>query len=210
MYKNFPEREIIELNRYLCVAQEGTLAMLLLPQKQRQPFPPLANLVIAEYNALRAEILKLTEIQFQIIVVTLASFGTVLTVGTQVKNAPILLAYPLLALFLVMVWINHAYGIDFLGTYIQNKIECQVGTENIGWESYSRRKPTTHSLLAFWASRAIFVLLQLIALVAGWIIMEVNVLTISLVVLSSISIAISAFVFIRAGITQARGKRLGS
>lgn len=163
--------------------------------QEKKPFPLSADLIAAEYSALREEILKLTEIQFQILVITLAAFGTMLATGIQYKNAPIVLAYPILALFLAMGWINHAHGIDMLGAYIQNKIESQVGTANIGWENFSRAKPVKHSLLADWLSRMPFIVTQLIALMAGITIISANVLNIILVIIAVASTGANIFVF---------------
>lgn len=180
--------------------------------QETKPFPLSADLIATEYSALRAELLKLTELQFQIIVVTLASFGTILTVGTQIQSAPIILAYPILALFFAMGWITHAHGIDMLGAYIQNKIELKVGTDNIGWENFSRKEPVAHSFIAFWVSRSPFVMTQLIALATGLAIAipNINIVTILLALLGTACTGINIFVFIKAARTQGQGKRLSN
>jgi hypothetical protein len=54
------------------------------------------NLLIAEYNTLREEILKRIETQYQLTALTLTASGVILTIGLQVKNASILFIYPIL------------------------------------------------------------------------------------------------------------------
>jgi hypothetical protein len=47
------------------------------------------QLVAAEYTNLRAEVVKLTELQFQTTAATVVAFGTILSVGIQMRNAAI-------------------------------------------------------------------------------------------------------------------------
>jgi hypothetical protein len=188
-----------------------------------QPLPLSPELITAEYCALREEIIKLTEIQFQLIVITLAAFGTILPLGVQIKSASILLVYPILALFLAMEWVNHAFGIDMLGSYIQNKIEHTVGIDNIGWENTSRRRPATQNSIAFWFSRWRFeawfsrwhfAAMQLIALGTGIAVAitthDITAITITLASLSLICTGITIFAFIKIARTHGQGKRLSS
>ncbi len=176
-------------------------------QEEKNPARSV-ELIVAEYASLREEILKLTDIQSQIVVIALLSFGTILTVGTQIKNAPIMFTYPILVLFLAIIWANNAHGIDMLGMYIQNQIECKVGIENIGWENFSRKDRAPHSLIAFWGSRAIFPITQILALFAGFSLVDFNVLTIILLVPAFFSTVLCIILFGKMAWTQAQGKRL--
>src|SRR5579859_1346774 len=135
------------------------------------------DFIIAEYNALREEILKLCELQHQIIALALLSFGTLMGVGLQSTNtnSSIILIYPVLALFLAAAWLTHAYGIDMLGHYIENHIETHPEVKkSIQWESCSRKTPIPHTLLAFLAHRGLFPATQLMALFASLSLANVN------------------------------------
>jgi hypothetical protein len=135
---------------------------------QQEADTPISNdLVIAEYTALREELLKLVDIQHQLITLTLLSFGTLVGASVPFNNTSIILTYPIIATFLAAGWFNHAYGIDMLGHYIQEHIENIVGTRNIGWENYSRKISIPHTLVAFLGARGIFVVTQVIALITG-------------------------------------------
>lgn len=165
------------------------------------------DLIIAEYATLREEILKLSDTQHQLMTLAFFAFGTLIGTGIQFKNALIIFLYPVLALFLWAGWLSHAYGIDMLGHYIQSRIETKVGTENIGWENYSRANPipTTHSLLAFLASRGIFPMTQIIAAIIGFSISGLNLL---LLIIAFLSIAPTVSLLIWAALKQQRRKRL--
>jgi hypothetical protein len=178
------------------------------PSQEEKKFPISVDLIAAEYTALREEILKLTDIQSQIVVITLVSFGTVLTVGSQIKSAAIILVYPVLALFLAIGWINNAHGIDLLGKYIQDQIEIRVGIENIGWEHFSKKERTQYSFIAFWGSRAIFFVTQILALIVGISAANFNVLTVLLIIVAFLSTILCAILFGKIAWIHRQGKRL--
>ncbi len=176
--------------------------------QEKKDSPLSTDLVVAEYTALREEILKLTDIQHQLVTLMLISFGTILTVGLQAQNASIILTYPVLALFLAIIWLNNAHGIDMLGSYIQNNIEIKVGLENIGWENRSRDSRIPHSLMAFWGARGIFSITQLLALIAGISVLTPGTLPIILLISAILSIIFGAYLFVRVAWTHGQGKRL--
>lgn len=148
--------------------------------------PDAVNLIIAEYNALREEILKLTDIQYQIAALALIAPGTLITIGFQLKNATmIILIYPIFALFLAACWLNNAHGIYRLGLYIRKRIEPKVGEENIGWETFSRQTPMDHYHLGFWGYRAIFIGTAVLAILAA-----LSIATYNWIVIVSLVIAI--------------------
>jgi hypothetical protein len=74
-------------------------------EKSNKPKDTITNeslsLIIAEYNAMREEILKLVENQHQILSLSLIAPGTILAIGFQTRNASIMYLYPILALFLI-------------------------------------------------------------------------------------------------------------
>ncbi len=91
---------------------------------------------LAEHKGLRDEIIKRSEIQHQLLSITLVAFAALVSVG--LKEWPTaLLAYPLLAFFLSAVWSAADFQIQMIGTYILEQIECPV-VGNLGWEHFIR------------------------------------------------------------------------
>ena len=73
--------------------------------------------LLAEYDALRGEILKRSEIQHQLLSFSLAALGALMAVG--LKDSPsALLAYPILVLFLAVGWVYNDLQIAQIGLYI--------------------------------------------------------------------------------------------
>jgi hypothetical protein len=156
------------------------------------------NLLIAEYNALRGEILKFYEVQYQLIVLTLTAAGVILTVGLQTKNASILLVYPILTLFLATVWTNMQANIMGIGTYIRENIEPRAAERAIGWEHYLRQTWTWREFRALTStgSSAIFIITELLAVFAGLSIASFNTTEKILLALDVLSILLSTILFI--------------
>lgn len=89
--------------------------------------------LLAEYAQLKAEILKRSEFQHQLISIALVALGALVSVG--LKDSPIaVLAYPMLALFLAAAWTYNDGQIAQLGIYIQYRIEEKLIGEGLGWE----------------------------------------------------------------------------
>jgi hypothetical protein len=89
--------------------------------------------LLAEYGELRAEILKRSELQHQLVSIALVAFGTLAAVGlSDSPNA--LLAYPMLALFLSASWSYNDIQIAQLGIYIRCRIEDRLLGGELGWE----------------------------------------------------------------------------
>jgi hypothetical protein len=128
------------------------------------------TLLLAEYSALRTEILKWMEIQSQVITLAIIALGTILTVGlqSQVKNGSLMLTYPPLAMFLSIVWFHTDYRIRQTGMYIKVQIESQVGANNLNWEHYmdSYRHSGKDKLYSL-TSKAIFVGTEFLAIIVG-------------------------------------------
>ena len=113
------------------------------------------SLIIAEYTALREEILKRLEIDHQLIALALIAPGTILTIGFQTRNASIMLVYPILALFLSAIWVINETGIIEKGIYIRDHIESRVGENNIGWQHFkSSQSLGTFRTISLVGSRA--------------------------------------------------------
>ncbi len=84
------------------------------------------SVILAEYNNLRAELLKRIEIKHQITSLALIAPGTIIAVGLQTKNAFLLFSYPLLACFLSGVWIANTRAYHEIGIYIRKYIEPKL------------------------------------------------------------------------------------
>jgi hypothetical protein len=98
-----------------------------------------------EYNALRSEILKRIEFNYQIMTFILIVAGTFLSIGTQTgMSSVVLLIYPILAFFL---YVQSAYHLDVIiqvGRYIRQNIECSV--PGLHWETYLFETKKSHAL----------------------------------------------------------------
>jgi hypothetical protein len=115
-----------------------------------------AQFLLAEYKELRGEILKRSEMQHQLISITLVTLGALTTVG--IGDSPsALLAYPMLALFLSAAWSYNDIQIAQLGIYIRYRIEAQLIGGDLGWEHaiYSDRASKPIGSLIKLATRGI-------------------------------------------------------
>jgi hypothetical protein len=124
--------------------------------------------VVAEYNALRAEILKRVETRYTLLSITLTALAALLTFGAQTNRAILILLYPILALCLAISWSSNDYQIGKISDYIIEFIECTVGAENLNWE-YHRNSLPKERLERFFSvgSKGIFILTELFAFIAG-------------------------------------------
>jgi hypothetical protein len=89
--------------------------------------------LLAEYAQLKAEILKRSEIQHQLISITLVALAGLAAVGLR-DSPSALLAYPMIALFLGASWSYHDIQIAQIGIYIRYRIEEALVGSDIGWE----------------------------------------------------------------------------
>ena len=96
------------------------------PAASPLPATPIAadtsvDFLIAEYSALREEILKRTELQHQLILAALVAVGTFLSVGLETNSVLIMLLYPILALFLATAWEQNNIRVQELYTWSHNR-----------------------------------------------------------------------------------------
>jgi hypothetical protein len=123
-----------------------------------------SGFLLAEYNALRDEILKRSEIQHQLISFALAALGALVAVG--VKDSPsALLAYPILVLFLAISWTYNDLQIAQIGLYLKYRIEAPLLASGLGWQHaiLSQRPSREIGSLAKLATRGMFWGTQILA-----------------------------------------------
>ena len=152
------------------------------------------DLALAEYSSLRAEILKLIELQSQFVAITVVAFGTITSVAFQARNERMLLIHPLLALILGVLWMNNAHSICRCARYLR-KVEGIFSYQDLGWERYVAIQPHRYQWIGFWGVRAMFACTAVLALAAslairgprgvGWVLFAgAGVITLITIVLS--------------------------
>jgi hypothetical protein len=123
---------------------------------------------LAEYNNLRMEILKMIELQSQLLNIIVVAFGAVVTVGLQTRNAAIIAIHPVLALILGICWLNHNYAIIRAADYIRSRLEPRFYENDCeGWEHYILDYKISHARIGRLGERAIFSGSSLVAVLAA-------------------------------------------
>jgi hypothetical protein len=123
---------------------------------------------LAEYAALRAEILKRPEIRYQLLTFTLIATGAFVTIATEGIVAPILLLLqPIFATLIAAAWAHSDLRIEEIGQYI-GKMEqtCLPGT---GWQThlptvYSKAEGKARERVGKWYALGVFWVTQLLAI----------------------------------------------
>ncbi|RJP78969.1 MAG: hypothetical protein C4522_10625 [Desulfobacteraceae bacterium] len=153
--------------------------------------------ILAEYNALRAEIIHRMSIRHQIVSFSVILLGAILAFKTL--NGTTLLLYPILVLFLACGWAHNDCRVGEIGNYIKNNIEDKLCF--LGWESflYNTKNGEIASKYGFRATMlsagGIFIGVQLISMVMAYIIdRQIFVRIDSIVVLDIVSIIITILV----------------
>lgn len=99
----------------------------------------LRSEILAEYSTLRDELLKRVEMRDQVLTFTLVVAGTFLTFGVQmVSTALVLLLYPILVVFLAVLWTHNDVRIGEIGEYIRKNIEPRL--HGVNWENHISKK----------------------------------------------------------------------
>ena len=131
-------------------------------------------LLLAEYSSLREEILKRTELEYQLIALALIAPGTLLTIAGQTKQAALVLLYPLFAFFLATAWANNDRAVRQIAEYIRTRIEAKVG--RMGWEGVMEQVRTRRAVksLNFLAARGVFLSTEVLTIIAGLLLAPVK------------------------------------
>ena len=100
--------------------------------------PDNTPVILAEYAALRSEMLKRIEFRYQLLNLTIIFAGTFLSIGVQ-PNMPayILLVYPILALFLLAGWAHNSQTIVGISKYINENLQPKL--RDLQWEGFARK-----------------------------------------------------------------------
>lgn len=160
--------------------------------------PKDTSLLLAEYSALRDEIVKRLDVEHQLATFTVFVFGTILGIGFQNnKIAPLILIYPTIALFLSIGWSHSDYMTMLIGTYIKERIEAAMRADNMGWEHFLAT--TRVSLRYSWDMRGMFISTELIAIVVGVAVAPFNnsFIAVLLICNAIVSLLLTAFFIFR-------------
>ena len=129
----------------------------------------------AEYTSLRAEFVKRVDLGQRLLEITLVSAAAILTINvTGAEFARVLLAYPILVMFLAFAGLQHGLQVRVLATYIKSEIEPKFrwrhGGEDVsvGFEAWRvENAPRQAQRLATLASLSMFVGIQVLVFSLG-------------------------------------------
>ena len=127
------------------------------------------SVMMKEYDALRAEVLKRIEVMNQVASLALIVPGTIFAFGFQTQDATLILLYPLLALVLSLIWSQSDRRAREIGYYINTRIESRFEGA-MGWEHFMDSTRTAHKLFdldAVWAATGIFAGTEVLAILVG-------------------------------------------
>lgn len=127
----------------------------------------ISNIRVAEYSALREEIQRKVDTQFQVVSLTLLVAGTFLSLGlTGTVNHLVLLVYPIIATFLAAEWTHKSVSILLIARYIRDKYEQTEGGPE--WETWVRDARKGKFPLTFVAAFGVFLGTQLLAVALAY------------------------------------------
>lgn len=153
-------------------------------------------LIVAEYNSLRDEILKLIELQSQLIGLAVLALGVIMGVGLRSSNAAVMFVYPPLSLMLSITWLNHAHAVSRCADYLSDELEPRWGHAVLGWEGFVRRHPLPHAMLGYWGVRSVFIGSSVIAVLVGWSLIETRASAVVAGVLSTTTAVLTILLFL--------------
>ncbi len=101
--------------------------------------PEMRTEILAEYTALRGEVIKRLEMRHQILTFTLVIAGTFLAFGVRQEVTPlVLLLYPILAVFLALEWMHDDFRAGEIGEYVKDRTEKLL--KGLHWETSLQNK----------------------------------------------------------------------
>jgi len=129
-----------------------------------------------EYTALRGELIKRLEFKQRLLEITLVSAAAILTINvTGAEFSRVLLAYPILVMFLAFVWVHHDLRLQDIASYVRFHIEPAFQqppngeTHLIGYETWlhDRNIPNKWRIGGM-SNIALFLGSQTLVFVLGW------------------------------------------
>jgi len=131
-----------------------------------------ADFLLAEYQALRNEIVKRMEMRHQFVIYALVVAGAFLSLGAQERASFIVpLMYPVLAFFLAWGWTHNDVRVAELGVYIHKEVEEKLELKM--WQTWKdeqrEKRPRSRRFEGFeHTACGAFLGTQLLALLLAW------------------------------------------
>ena len=131
------------------------------------------QLAIAQYEALREEVLRRLDLRQQLLTFTMLVAGSFFGLGLQSWVSGLtVLCYPLIALFLAGAWTQHDRRIGQIAVYLRSFEDAYLSRYGPGWETQRRTTLPTkvHRLtsgLIVIPARGVFLSSQALALLVG-------------------------------------------
>jgi len=105
---------------------------------------------LAEYSALRAEILQSLQVQFNIFALQLTASAALFSFSLSGKSrAGFLLVIPLVTYALSQRYLSEHYGVERMSFYIAEELSPKVHG-GLEWEAWNRRGPRAYKTLLSW------------------------------------------------------------
>jgi hypothetical protein len=132
------------------------------------------DLVVAEYNGLRAELQMRIGIGYQMIQFALIALGSLLAIGFTTHFTDIIFfVYPFLALALTLIYITNAYECRRMAYYMREKIESQMWDsqtkDGFGWQHFKiGDRAEQYGSLGNIGAKAVFMITSLFVVIIGF------------------------------------------
>jgi hypothetical protein len=129
-----------------------------------------------EYTTLRGELIKRVEFRQRFLEIAVVSAGAILALNLTWDQYPlILLAYPIVVMFLGLGWMHHDQRLQKLATYIRLRIEPEFqrhsNTESdpVGYETWlDQDRERQEGRIGGMSSIAVFLMSQSLVFAVGW------------------------------------------
>jgi hypothetical protein len=126
-----------------------------------------SDVILAEFNSLRTEILNRSNAQQQMLYLALIAGGALTPIGVQTQEIAVLLIAPIIAFFLSVRYADHGAHISRIGTYIEEKIEPRL--PGLGWERWLHKEASPSlgqtGILEMISSRGLFITIEILPVV---------------------------------------------
>jgi hypothetical protein len=129
-----------------------------------------------EYTTLRGELIKRVEFRQRLLEIAVVSAGAILALNLTWDQYPlILLAYPIVVMFLGLGWMHHDQRLQKLATYIRLRIEPEFQRQSdaesdpVGYETWlDQDRARQEGRIGGMSSIAVFLMSQLLVFAVGW------------------------------------------